>query len=324
MKSLVLFNNKGGVGRTTLGFNIAHMMARQGLRLVVMDYDPQCNITAIFLDEDRLIELWEPPKPEEARTVVDCIDLVRRGKGEVRMPRLVEADENLWLLPGHLSLSRFEQTLAEEWPKITAQDNERALAVTTSLDVLSDLAARQVDADVVLFDLGPSLGALNRAALLACDHVVIPVAPDLFSLQGLRNVGPTLIEWRKDWDRVGGQGPAKRHDFRPVGYIVQQHLARADRPVTAYAHWASKIPEEFHRHVMADDNYTPRPDKQDPFCIATIKHFASLAPLAQQARKPVFDLKQADGAGGGQLLAVAKCRSDFQNLVQTIRSRIGL
>jgi cellulose biosynthesis protein BcsQ len=328
MKSLVLFNNKGGVGKTTLCFNVAHMMAREGLRVVVMDYDPQCNITAIFLDEDSLVDLWEHSRPEEGRTVVDCIDLVRRGKGEVRKPTLVEAAQNLWLLPGHLSLSRFEQTLAEEWPKITAQDNERPLAVTTSLDIMSDLAAEQVGADIILFDVGPSLGALNRAALLACDFVIIPVAPDLFSLQGLRNVGPTLIEWRKDWKRVQDkdhlQCAGPRHNFEPIGYIVQQHLARSDRPTAAYGEWAAMIPEEFHRYVLDDVRFKCTEVEEDPYCISSIKHFASLVPLAQQARKPVFDLKQADGVGGGQVQAVANSRKYFVQLIRRIRDKVGL
>ncbi|MFA7237681.1 MAG: AAA family ATPase [Phycisphaeraceae bacterium] len=329
MKSLVLFNNKGGVGKTTLTFNIAHMMTRKGLRVVVVDYDPQCNITAIFLDEDELTELWADDEQSTGITVSHCIDLVRRGKGDVREPVLREVSDNLWLLPGHLSLSRFEQTLAEEWAKTAGQNNERPLDVTTSLDLLSNLAAEQVGADVMLFDVGPSLGALNRSAILACDAVVIPVAPDLFSLQGLRNVGPTLRQWREDWNiirqtRMTGRPQAELppHNFEPIGYLVQQHLARVDRPVKAYKDWAVKVPEEFHRNVL-DENPAPQYTiEDDPQCIATIKHFASLVPFAQTARKPMFDLKQADGVGGGQIQAVAKCRRDFEQLTNAIYQRL--
>jgi cellulose biosynthesis protein BcsQ len=191
----VFFNNKGGVGKTTLTFNIAHLLAGRGVRVVVLDFDPQCNISAIFLDELRLFEIWEDARSNG--TVTGCLEPVRRGKGDVLPPRLERIADGLWLLPGHLALSRFEQTLAEEFAKTLATDNDRALDVTTSLDLLSNLAAEQVAADIMIMDLGPSLGALNRAALLACDHVVLPVAPDLFSLQGLRNVGPTLRESRR-------------------------------------------------------------------------------------------------------------------------------
>ncbi len=331
MKSLVLFNNKGGVGKTTLTFNIAHMAARRGLRTVVLDYDPQCNLSAIFLSEDRLVDLWEAVDPR-GQTIAACIDLVRRGKGELTDPHLQQIADNLWLLPGHLGLSRFEQTLAEEWPKTRAADNERALDVTTALDAVARRAAEQVKADLILVDVGPSLGALNRAALLACDAVAVPLAPDLFSLQGLKNVGPTLREWRQDWQTVrlprvkGIAGVAPSHHFLPIGYIVQQHLARVDRPVAGYAKWAAQIPGVFYREVLnrrkpisAGGDFD-----QDPQCIALIKHFASLVPIAQVARKPIFDLKQADGIGGGQIQSVAKSRLEFESLLREIARRLQL
>ncbi len=328
MKSLVLFNNKGGVGKTTLTFHIAHMLSRLGWRTVVLDYDPQCNISAIFLSEDALFALWE--LEQSGATVYRCIDPVRRGKGDVVAPKLVPTGDNLWLLPGDLGLSRFEQTLAEEWPKTKSVDNERALAVTTALDLLSNLAAESVGADIVLLDVGPSLGALNRAALLACDHVVLPLAPDLFSLQGLKNVGPTLIEWRRDWsvvrrDHLAGreQATLPAHAFEPVGYIVQQHLARADRPVSGYERWFEQIPAVFHGEVLDEPRLLqPLRVADDPACIATLKHFASLVPLAQVARKPMFDLKRADGVGGGQIQAVANSRREFESLATRLLERL--
>ncbi|CRI65095.1 Phage-related regulatory protein cII [Thiocapsa sp. KS1] len=258
MKSLVFFNNKGGVGKTTLTFNIANVLARQGIRVVVIDYDPQCNISAIFLDEPRLFEIWE--NQDGGHTVTACLEPVRRGKGDVLEPVLEPVADGLWLLPGHLALSRFEQTLAEEFAKTLSSNNERALDVTTSLDLLSNLAAERANADLLILDVGPSLGALNRAALLACDHVALPVAPDLFSLQGLRNVGPTLKEWRQDWHTVRERGIAGKpqeqlppHDFLPLGYLVQQHLARSDRPVAGYARWAGSIPGDYRRYVLGQD-----------------------------------------------------------------------
>lgn len=335
MKSFVLFNNKGGVGKTTLTFNIAHMLARQGHRTVVLDYDPQCNLSALFLDEDALFDIWQDEKSAAslprttARTVAGAIDLVRRGKGDVRKPELVEVAQDLWLLPGHLALSRFEQQLAEEWPKRNDTNNERALDVTTALDLLSNMAAEAVSADIVMLDVGPSLGALNRSALLACDAVVVPLAPDLFSLQGLENIGPILREWRDDWTRPGTyfqdrpQETLPIHTFQPIGYIVQQHITRADRMPLGHQNWAERIPTMFRSFVLDQD--VPSDDlrvEKDDYCIARIKHFASLVPLAQVARKPLFDLKQADGIGGGTRQTVVQCRNAFEELTTRLLQKL--
>lgn len=330
MKSFVLFNNKGGVGKTTLTFNIAHLLSRNGRRVVVLDCDPQSNITAIFLDESALAELWDNPTPAPT-TVAGCVDLVQGGKGELLEPHLRPMRENLWLLPGSLTLSRFEQTVAEEWGKVQTNNNERPVDVTCALARLAERAGKLMDADYVLVDVGPSLGALNRAVLLGCDAVVIPVAPDLFSLQGLRNIGPTLREWREDWDAarqtIARKTPGRvlpHHEFQPLGYIVQQHLARSDRPVTGYATWADRIPSEFRESVLDEaPSFERIPFDQDEYCIAILKHFASLVPIAQLARKPMFELKQADGIGGGQIQAVRRCREEFERLVAEIERRLA-
>ena len=325
MRSLALVNNKGGVGNTTLTFNIGHMMARRGLRTVILDYDPQCNASALCLSEDVLVEIWEA-EDQTGATVARCVDLVRRGKGDIREPILVEVTDDLWVLPGDLALSRFEQPLAEGWGQIHQTDNEKAIHVTTALQRLADRAAAQARAEIALIDVGPNLGALNHAALLAADVVILPVAPDLFSLQGLKNVGPTLREWRQDWDRAVERNlPQPRaHRFEPRGYIVQQHLARVDRPVRGYERWASQIPAVFQEAVLAAPALQPPLRlEDDPYCVAMLKHFASLVPLAQLARKPIFDLKQSDGIGGGQIQAVARARREFEDLVEKLISLLA-
>jgi cellulose biosynthesis protein BcsQ len=327
VKSLVLFHNKGGVGKTTLTFNLAHMAARLGHRTAVLDYDPQCNLSSIFLSEEELAELWQSGAADE--TVAACIEPVRRGKGGVNPPQMRLVADQLWVLPGHLDLSRFEQALAEEWPKTMSAGNERSLDVTTSLDLLSNMAGDAVGADLVFLDVGPSLGALNRAALLCCDAVVMPLAPDLFSLQGMRNVGPTLRSWRDDWHVVRERHMTGReqmalppHEFRPIGYVVQQHLARKDQAVKGCARWAESIPSTFRQEVLGESAAGSGSVDDDRFCLASIRHFASLVPIAQQARKPMFDLKQSDGIGGGQIQAVARCRREFEALVQKLVDRL--
>src|SRR5690606_30744196 len=106
------------------------------------------------------------------------------------------------IVPGDLGLSRFEDKLSESWPKALDRD-EAAYRTLSAFHRVCRRGAEAHDADLVLLDVGPNLGAINRAALLSADHVITPLAPDLFSMQGLRNLGPTLLSWRASWkDRL--------------------------------------------------------------------------------------------------------------------------
>jgi chromosome partitioning protein len=59
MKTIAFFNNKGGVGKTSLVYHLAWMYADLGLSVIAADFDPQANLTSMFLEDDRLEELWE-------------------------------------------------------------------------------------------------------------------------------------------------------------------------------------------------------------------------------------------------------------------------
>jgi len=151
------------------------------------------------------------------------------GLGDLRPITVREIAENLFLLPGDLALGRFEERLAQEWPATLAGGNNAAVRVTTAFHRMVTAAANEVGADLVLVDVGPNLGALNRAALLLADHVLVPLGADLFSAQGLRNLGPSLRRWRSDWrdtalPRVPASIDAPTGQMEPLGYVVTQPL----------------------------------------------------------------------------------------------------
>ncbi|MCH7751876.1 MAG: AAA family ATPase, partial [Planctomycetes bacterium] len=194
---IAFFNNKGGVGKTSLVYHVAWMLAEQGYRILAADLDPQGNLTAAFLDENRLEGLWTGDQ-REAKTIYRAIRPLEEATGDFAVPKLESIDDNLALLPGDMALSQFEDDLSEVWPKCLDEDR-RAFRVTSAFWRVLQAGANEHQADAILVDLGPNLGAINRAALIGSDYVVIPLGPDLFSLQGLRNLGPTLENWRKGW-----------------------------------------------------------------------------------------------------------------------------
>ena len=333
MTTIAFFNNKGGVGKTTLGYHLSWMYADLGVSVVAADLDPQANLTAMFLSEDRLEELW--PDDDHPHSILGSISPIVRGLGDISEPHVEEVNDNLGLIVGDLGLSRFEARLSAAWPGCLDGD-EVAFRTESAFYRTILKAAEMREADVVLIDVGANLGAINRAAIIAANFVVFPLAPDLFSLQGLRNLGPTLREWRKEWkDRVdrwpdGSNLSLPSAAITPAGYIVMQHAVRAGRPVQAYRKWLHRIPEVYRAEALGDMNAGAVPvvddadDAGDVNCLATLKHYRSLMPMAQEARKPIFHLKAADGALGGHIYAVQDCYDDFKNLAIAIADKCGV
>ncbi len=331
---LTFFNNKGGVGKTSLIYHLAWMYAGLRKRVVVVDLDPQANLTAAFLSEDKIETLWE--RSEEGSTIYSCLQPLT-AVGDLIEPVLQRISTDLYLVPGDVQLSAFEESLSAEWPNSMRDNNlYRPLRILSAFWQIMQMAAGKVEADLILVDIGPNLGAINRSVLIATDFVVIPLGADLFSLQGLKNLGPTLRNWKNLWrkrlDNWAGSSESDVYQglrlpegkMSPIGYVCQQHGVRLERPVKAYDKWVNRIPEVYRRFVLNERDPVSMKQIEDPLCLATIKHYRSLIPMGQEHRKPIFQLTSADGAIGSHANAVADSRKDFEVLSRIIAKKIGL
>lgn len=326
MTTLTFFNNKGGVGKTLLVYHLACMYSDLGLNVVAADLDPQANLTSLFLENERLEDLWGPVGGR--RTVYGALEPLLEGTGDVTVPHLEETSHGPYLVVGDLCLSSAEDELSTQWPSCLDK-KPRAFRVLSALWRILDAAASKAEAELVLVDVGPNLGSLNRAALVATDYVAVPLAPDLFSLQGLKNLGPTLKQWREGWLDRQDRNPVPSlrtpdGSMRPIGYVVMQHAVRLDRPVKAYARCMKRIPDVYTQEMQATRARQATPSDTVPDCLATLKHYRSLMSLAQEVRKPMFALKSADGAIGGHANAVRSCYRDFRDLAVTIARRVDV
>ena len=326
---LTFFNNKGGVGKTSLVFHLAWMFSEMGKRVVAVDLDPQANLTSAFLSEEALELLWDPDDSSQRNTTVyQCIRPLTKV-GDIQTPEAVPINHNLFLVPGDLGLASFEDELSGAWPDAMGSNNlYRPFRLLTAFWQVAQMAATEHEADIILADVGPNLGAINRSALIGSDHVVIPLAADLFSLQGLRNLGPTLTNWRADWNKRVANWPQPEFALpagrmQPEGYILMQHSQRLSRPVQAYRKWADRIPATYRQSVLQKSG-TQNVLPSDGDCLAKLKHYRSLVPMAQEVRKPIYHLTPADGAIGSHSAAVRDARSEFKALAVAILDRIDL
>ena len=333
---LTFFNNKGGVGKTSLVFHLAWMFSELGKRVIAIDLDPQANLTSAFLSEDDLEILWDPDDTSQrATTVYQCIRPLTET-GDILQPQTQRIGPRLHLVPGDLSLAGFEDMLSAAWPyAMGSEPLYRHFRLLTAFWQVAQMAAKQQNADIILADVGPNLGAINRSALIGTDHVVIPLAADLFSLQGLRNLGPTLQTWRSGWEKRMENWTKPAFDLpsgtmQPAGYVLMQHSERLSRPAKAYKKWADRIPSTYRENILGKSaailgkSASQRSLQNDKDCLAKLKHYRSLVPMAQEVRKPIFHLTSADGAIGSHSYAAQESWSDFKVLAVAILDRIGL
>lgn len=324
MKTIAFFNNKGGVGKTSLVYHLAWMFAEKGRKVLAVDLDPQANLSSIFLEDSRLEKLWDEIG---GRSISESLRPLQEGEG-LGSASVEMITSNLGLIVGNLALSRLEDRLSESWGKCLDGD-VLAFRFMAAFYTLIEDAANQMSADVVLIDVGPNLGAINRAAMIAASHVVIPLAADMFSLQGMKNLGPTLRDWRVGWEDRKKKATGVRFRLpdgvmQPTGYVMMQHVQREGRPVKAYQFWAEKVPSVYCSQVLGKQISTARTVEADGNQLAMLKHYRSLMPMAQDAHKPIFLLTSADGAIGAHIYAVKECYNDFAMLADCISNKVSL
>lgn len=323
MKKIIFFNNKGGVGKTTLVYHFTYMLAELGHKCLAVDLDPQANLSSMFLSDDELERVYQEETGRE--TIVSGIKPLDRGLGDIAAVKVHSIAHNIGLLAGDLDLSLFEDKLSSNWGKCLDGD-EAAFRIVSSFSRIIENEAKKFNADYCIIDVGPNFGALNRATLIAADFVIVPMAADLFSLQGLRNLGERLRIWKTEWKDRSSRNKAPdillpSGDIKPLGYVVMQHGIKESRPVQSYLKWANRIPNVFNEYVLADKSKTSPKASEDTNCLALLKHYHSLIPMAMEVRRPIFLLKPADGAIGAHYQAVQRAYSDFKALTENILQR---
>lgn len=332
MISIAMFNNKGGVGKTTLLCNLAsylHKFANK--RVLVIDADPQCNCSTYVLDNDTFCDLYFDKK---GFSIEDLVRPLQRGKGFINQDAfsVIESKEfGFSLLPGNPGFAMQEDFLSSDWADVAGK---RYRGIQTTMVFFQLLSICEQKYDYVFFDMGPSLGAINRSILLACDYFVIPMSTDIFSILALSNIGKSVSGWREDFNKaLEGLDNKEKKDieeslngFRTkcsikfLGYVEQQYITKTERngnqrAVKAYDKILKKLPSEIDKYVVEKINGSEKKEVGSvDYRIGSIPNYYSLIPMSQNAHKPVFVLGGTDGIVGAHYQKV----SDFKELIKGI------
>ena len=335
MRSIAFFNNKGGVGKTTLVCNVASRFAEAGNRVLVVDCDPQCNSTQLVLPGETCDELYGLDGAGEAKTLLEVVRPISDGDASINEEfTAFEASENRFgfdVLPGHPRMSVVEDQLSQAWGATRAGDIG-GLRRTNWVSRLNEAAAESFD--YVFFDLGPSLGSLNRTVLLGCDHFVTPMGCDIFSIVGIRNIAEWLSEAVQLYARsidLCADEDIDRHRIRRelainhgfAGYTVQQYITKSKqgerRPTEAFEAILGEIPTVIEETLHA---FAIPGMGMDGAKLGDVPNMFSLIPLAQSANAPIGGLAYRDGLRGSQFQQQQDYADTIRRVAVTLASNL--
>jgi cellulose biosynthesis protein BcsQ len=310
MKSIAVFNNKGGVGKTTLLCNLAAFLGREKKKKVlVIDADPQCNATQLTFQDDETETLYEKANTFTIYSILHPLSLGKGYNQEVIVRKREEFGFDILIGDPRLSLK--EDLLARDWSSGLGGDGR---GIRTGY-LFSELLTRCTEYDYVFFDVGPSLGSINRSVLLACDYFVSPMTIDIFSLKAVENIRISIETWKKqlktaidnldDKDALPA-GIKLDMQIRFAGYVTQQYKAKTDGlgglvAVNAYERIMKKVAPVIKTNFV--DKLQPMQSKLK-YQLGTIPNLYSLIPMAQFARRPIFALRSSDGVRGAHFSKV--------------------
>jgi cellulose biosynthesis protein BcsQ len=321
-RRLTIFNHKGGVGKTTLTMNVAYALAALGRRVLLVDSDPQCNLTSYLIEEEVVDDLLDKSDTAAGRTAWSAVKPISEGSGSLKHVQPIEIANGLYLLPGDIRLSEFEADLTEFWA-LCLQRKIRGFRGTTALSELVTGIVNDLGLDYVFYDCGPNIGPLNRALILDCDALVVPVACDLFSLRALKTLGRTLIEWLRAWDTISELAPEQIYLLRGrptfLGYIPEGFRVYAGQVTQQHSAYLSRIEKEVYSQLIAllrDVDSRLAPGHLKDFKLGEVKHLGALAPASQAEGKPVY------GVSGGSPAQRQEAKELFMALAERIDARL--
>lgn len=342
-KKIALFNHKGGVSKTTTTFNLGWMLAEQGKKVVLVDADPQCNLSGLILGY-KYIELDKFYTDNHNNNLRDGL-----APAFESMPKLIEAvdcvevneRDGLFLLPGHIRLAEYDVTLG------IAQELTGSIQTLKnlpgSINYLLDKTSEKYEADYILIDMSPSLSSINQNLLMISDYFLVPTSPDYYSVMAIESL-TTILEkwnaWSKEAQKMNilkeAEYPFPNTTPKFLGTVIQNYRLRGGKPTIGFQHWVDEINIAVKKRlvsqlksfemILTEENYQNIGIAED-YCLATIPDFNTLIATSQETQTPVFSLTpekiQYKGTALDNMMAsVGKFHRIFSDLAFKINQQI--
>ena len=315
---LTLYNHKGGVGKTTLIINIAAALASLGKRVLLVDTDPQCNLTS-YLVESEVVDQWlEESDSAQGATIWSALKPFMDSTGPLRTPKVFERLKNVFLLPGDIRLSEFEEDLNQIWVECLQRKPRGFRGASAISEIVNNISYNE-NIDYIFYDVGPNIGPLNRVVVLDCDHFIVPAACDLFSIRALKTLGKSLYSWISEWNVIVQLAPdnALLLPGRPkfIGYILQRFRMYGGKITGEFSSFVSRLEKAAHTDISIVLRKIDRELAKASLShnkLGQVKDFSGLVPKSQLQGVPFFKVR------GGNTTLKSDAKKEFTTIAKKI------
>lgn len=334
-KRIVVFNHKGGVSKTTSIYNIGWMLSKS-YNVLVVDGDPQCNLSSLILGDD--FEKYYLEDATKQQNIKDGVQVAFGGKPfpiQAVNCFSLERASSLYLLAGHANLSEYDAALT------FAQTSNNAITTLQNLpgafSELMKLTESKYSIDYTLIDLNPGLSAINQNLFLSAHAFVVPTNPDPFSVMAidtLKNILPKWVLWKKNAVQLFADSayPLLEGEPKFIGSLIQRFNVRNGRAAKPYrdniTEIKNKIKGEFFEAISRvgmtlDSEHYTQDFIENGYCLDEIPDFQGLLPKSHEAGVPVFELSKAEiGETGPVLKQMLSNRDIFENKFQVLNKKL--
>lgn len=332
-KKICLFNHKGGVSKTTTTYNLGWKLAREGKKVILVDADPQCNLTGLILGDD-FDDFYVNHQNDNIKSgIAPAFDATPIPLSPINCYEIPE-NNNLLLVPGHIGLSEYEVPLSIAHQLSNTIPTLKNLP--GALNSFLDLLASKYSADYILIDMNPSLSSINQNLFCLSDYFIVPTSPDYFSVMAIKSLTSVLPKWEQ-WAKMARVAfkdssypfPDKTTKF--LGTIVQNFTIRNGEPSTAFKKWIDEVSNTISNHLVPTINAEGmllEPTKyltgqiENGYCLAQISSFSGLIPRSQGGRLPVYELTDSQLGVGTVLEQYQVIRERFLTIFTELATNV--
>lgn len=322
-KKVLFTNNKGGVGKTTLAFNCAMSFAQQGYKVVLVDLDPQCNLSRLAMGDELFTENLFTSTYKDVYDVLKGV--IEGGKDidtSVKFIPVTRSQGNLSLLKGSVNLSLYENVLATAFNQ-AASGQPIGYFITSAIDRFLREKGLAEEIDIFIIDTSPSLGILNQVIFLGSDYFVVPMMPDAFSLQGIENLGSIFEKWKNHW-KVTGKALAAGTETQLVlsgeglfiGYILNSYNVYGKKPIKDNRTWMDQIPDKVKTYLSEKHCRNGLVEKSWKYPLGNVQDYGLIPAKCQELGTAIFQLdpSQVGSTHEGTKENIEKSKEEFASL----------